>query len=61
MGELRAYKNQQIVHHCGAIVTGFLLFKRSVAKHLFLEFRDGQISRAIGDTNDLTAFPESYG
>ena len=58
MGELRAYKNQQISHHTGKKQTGFWLFTRTIEKHLFLELRDGQLSRVIGDTEDLSAFPD---
>jgi hypothetical protein len=57
-GELRAYKNQQIMHHRGKRETGFFLFRRSVEKNLFLEYRDGKLSRAIGDTGDLSVFPD---
>jgi hypothetical protein len=57
-GELRAYKNQQIMHHRGKRETGFFLFRRTVEKNLFLEYRDGKLSRAIGDTDDLSVFPD---
>jgi hypothetical protein len=58
VGELRAFKNQQIMHHRGKTETGFFLFRRTMEKHLFLEYRDGKLSRAIGDTDDLSVFPE---
>jgi hypothetical protein len=58
-GELRAYKNQQIMHHRGKTETGFFLFRRTIEKHLFLEYRDGKRSRAIGDTDDLAFSPIS--
>jgi len=58
LGELHAYKNQQIMHHRGKTETGFFLFRRTIEKNLFLEYRDGKLSRAIGDTDDLSVFPD---
>jgi hypothetical protein len=57
-GELSAYKNHTVLHLKHKVDRSFLWFKRLVDKHLFLEYREGKLSRAIGDTEDLTVFPE---
>ena len=54
-GELRAYKNQQIMHHRGKRETGFFLFRRTVEKNLYLEYRDCKLSRAILGTLTILA------
>ncbi len=36
----------------------FFLFRRTIEKNLFLEYRDAKLSRAIGDTDDLSVFPD---
>jgi hypothetical protein len=57
LGKLNERDNQQIVHLKGKeqVLWGLL---GSVEKHLFLEYRDGKLIRVIGETADLSIFPE---
>lgn len=57
LGELHGIKNQKIVHLTGRerVLCGLL---GSIERHLFLEYRDGNLNRVVGETNDLSIFPD---
>jgi hypothetical protein len=57
LGELKDIKNHEVVDLKGRqqILFGLL---GSIERHLFLERREGKLVRVIGDTSDLSVFPE---
>jgi 7-cyano-7-deazaguanine synthase in queuosine biosynthesis len=57
-GQLHILKNQTMMTFRGKKETGFWLFKHTVEKSIFVELLEGKPVRVIGDTDDLSAFPD---